>query len=85
MSDEGKATVVLALWSMTFHAGLYVAAVKNKAVGLMLAVCATLILAVALYADWKVESAKLAEARRLRKYKEDCARREQEVRKKWRE
>jgi hypothetical protein len=47
----------------------------------MLAVCATLILAVSLYADWKVESAKLAEARRLRKYKEDCARRELEVRK----
>jgi hypothetical protein len=81
MSDEGKAAVVLALWSIAFHAGLFIAATKNRSVGLMLAVCATLILAVSLYADWKVESAKLAEARRLRKYKEDCARRELEVRK----
>lgn len=64
MSDEGKAAVVLALWSIAFHAGLFIAATKNRSVGLMLAVCATLILAVSLYADWKVESAKLAEARR---------------------
>lgn len=81
MSDEGKASVVIALWSIAFHAGLFIAAAKDRTLGLVLAISATIILGVFLYADWKVESVKLAEARRLRKYKEDCARRELEVRK----
>lgn len=81
MSDEGKVSVVIALWSIAYHAGLFIAAAKDRTLGLVLAISATIILAVFLYADWKVESTKLAEARRLSQYKADCARRELEVRK----
>lgn len=75
MSDEGKAGVSIALWSIAFHAGVLVAAGINKPVGLMLMACATAILIAALRADGRVE----AERRRRLRYQQDCERRAEEV------
>lgn len=75
MSDEGRAGICIALWSIAFHAGVFVAAGVSKPVGLMLMACATAILVAMLRADGRVE----AEKRRRKKYEADCAKRAREA------
>ena len=75
MSNEGKAGICIALWSIAFHAGVFVAAGVSRPVGLMLMGCATAILVVMLRTDGRVE----AEKRRRLKYQQDCERRIQEA------
>lgn len=80
MTDEGKAAVATALWCIAFNSGIILAA-EHKALGFMLAISATLIFLVYLAEDAKAEHIRAAKDNRLEKYKEDCARREQEARK----
>lgn len=75
MSDEGKAAVVICLWTLAFHAGMFIAAGINKPIGLMLMGCATLVFAVYLRADSRIE----AERKRRRRYEQDCERRAKEL------
>ena len=75
MTNEGKAGICIALWSIAFHAGVFVAAGVSKPVGLMLMGCATAILVAMLRADGRVE----AERRRRKKYQEDTERRIEEA------
>lgn len=75
MTNEGKAAVIITLWSIAFHAGVFVAAGVSKPVGLMLMGCATAILVAMLRADGRVE----AERRRRLKYQQDCEKRAEEV------
>lgn len=75
MTDEGKAAVIMTLWSIAFHAGVFVAAGVSKPVGLMLMGCATASLVAMLRADGRVE----AERRRRLRYQQDCERRAEEV------
>lgn len=79
MSDETKAAIAVSLWCIAFNSGILLAA-EHKAVGFMIAVSATLIFLVHLAGDIRLE----AEKKRRKRYQQDCARREQEVRK-WRE
>ena len=79
MDDETKATIAVSLWCIAFNGGILLAA-EHKAVGFMIAVSATLIFLVYLAGDIRLE----AEKKRRKRYQQDCARREQEVRK-WRE
>ena len=44
MTDEGKAAVVISLWTIAFNAGILLAASMSKSIGFMLAISATLIL-----------------------------------------
>ena len=80
MSDETKAAIAVSLWCVAFNGGILLAA-EHKAVGFMIAVSATLIFLVYLAGDIRLE----AEKKRRKRYQQDCARREQEVREKWRE
>lgn len=75
MTDESRAGICIALWSIAFHAGVFVAAGVSKPVGLMLMGCATAILVAMLRADGRVE----AERRRRMRYQQDCERRIQEA------
>lgn len=75
MTNEGKAGICIALWSIAFHAGVFVAAGVSKPVGLMLMGCATAILVAMLRADARVD----AEKRRRKKYEADCAKRAREA------
>lgn len=75
MTNEGKAAVIITLWSIAFHAGVFVAAGVSKPVGLMLMGCATAILVAMLRADGRVE----AERRRRLRYQQDCEKRAEEV------
>ena len=75
MTNEGKAGICIALWSIAFHAGVFVAAGVSKPVGLMLMGCATAILVTLLRAEGRVE----AERRRRKKYQEDTERRIEEA------
>ena len=75
MTDEGKGAVIITLWSIAFHAGMFIAAGVSKPVGLMLMACATAILIAMLRADGRVE----AERRRRKKYQEDIERRIEEA------
>lgn len=75
MTDESRAGICIALWSIAFHAGVFVAAGVSKPVGLMLMGCATAILVAMLRADGRVE----AERRRRLKYQQDCEKRAEEV------
>ena len=75
MTNEGKAGICIALWSIAFHAGVFVAAGVSKPVGLMLMGCATAILVTLLRAEGRVE----AEKRRRKKYEADCAKRAREA------
>ena len=79
MSDESKAAIAVLLWCIAFNSGILLAA-EHKAVGFMIAISATLIFLVYLAGDIRLE----AEKKRRKRYQQDCARREQEVRK-WRE
>ena len=78
MSDESKAAIAVSLWCVAFNGGILLAA-EHKAVGFMIAISATLIFLVYLAGDIRLE----AEKKRRKRYQQDCARREQEVRKKW--
>lgn len=80
MSDETKASIAVSLWCVAFNGGILLAA-EHKAVGFMIAISATLIFLVYLAGDIRLE----AEKKRRKRYQQDCARREQEARKKWRE
>jgi len=75
MTNEGKAGICIALWSIAFHAGVFVAAGVSKPVGLMLMGCATAILVTLLRAEGRVE----AERRRRLRYQQDCERRVEEA------
>lgn len=80
MSDESKAAIAVSLWCVAFNGGILLAA-EHKAVGFMIAISATLIFLVYLAGDIRLE----AEKKRRKRYQQDCARREEEVRKKWQE
>ena len=79
MSDEGKASLATALWCIAFNAGIILAA-EHKALGFMLAICATVVFLVYIVEETKAEHIKDADSKRLEKYKADCARREEEAR-----
>lgn len=81
MTNEGKAAVATALWCIAFNSGIILAA-EHKALGFMLAISATVIFLIYLIEDAKAEHIKKAKDERLKNYKADCARREQEARKK---
>lgn len=69
MSDEGKAGWAVVLWSIGFHAGVFIAAGINKAVGITLMICSTAILITVLYADARYQAQKRARDN-WRKYQE---------------
>lgn len=75
MDNEGQAGIAILLWSIAFHAGMFIAAGINKPVGLMLMACSTAILIFALNADRKLQ----AEKHRRNKYREDAERRIREA------
>ena len=75
MTDEGKAAVVISLWTIAFNAGLLVAAGGSKPIGCMLAITATVILITYFHADARIE----AERRRRKKYQADAERRAREA------
>lgn len=76
MNDEDRAAVVCILWSITFIAGMFIAAFFARAYGITLMVVSTIILALYLRWDDRLEH----EEKRRRRYEEDCARREREAR-----
>lgn len=78
MTDEGKAAVVIGLWTIGFVAGILLAAGVSKAIGFMLAISATLIFLVYLAEDARVD----AEKARRKRYEADCERRIREALKK---
>jgi hypothetical protein len=69
MTDEGKAGWAVVLWSIGFHAGVFIAAGINKAVGITLMICSTAILITVLYADARYQAQKRARDN-WRKYQE---------------
>lgn len=69
MSDEGKAGWAVVLWSIGFHAGVFIAAGINKAVGITLMICSTAILITVLYTDARYQAQKRARDN-WRKYQE---------------
>lgn len=69
MSDEGRAGWAVVLWSIGFHAGVFIAAGINKAVGITLMICSTAILITVLYADARYQAQKRARDN-WRKYQE---------------
>jgi hypothetical protein len=69
MTDEGKAGWAVVLWSIGFHAGVFIAAGINKAVGITLMICSTAILVTVLYADARYQAQKRARDN-WRKYQE---------------
>lgn len=80
MTDEGKASVVICLWTIAFNAGVLIAASFSKAIGLTLMACSTIVLVTYLAADGRVE----AERKRRKRYQADCARRAQQEHERWR-
>ena len=74
--DEDRAALVCILWSITFIAGMFIAAFFTRAYGITLMAVSTIILALYLRWDDRLEH----EEKRRRRYEEDCARREKEVR-----
>lgn len=63
MSDEGKATWAIILWSIAFHSGVFIAAGINKPVGMTLMLCSTAILITVLLADSRLQAEKRARRR----------------------
>lgn len=74
--DEDRAALVSVLWSFTFLIGMFIAAFVARAYGITLMAVSTIILALYLRWDDRLEH----EEKRRRRYEEDCARREREVR-----
>lgn len=75
MSDEGRAAVVISLWTIAFNAGILLAAGVNRPIGFMLAISATVILVMYFHSDARIE----AERRRRKRYQEDAERRIKEA------
>lgn len=80
MTDEGRAAIATVLWCISFNSGIILAA-EHKALGFMLAISATVVFLVYLIMETKAERIKRADEKRIDKYKADCAKREEEVRK----
>lgn len=80
MTDEGRAAIATVLWCISFNSGIILAA-EHKALGFMLAISATVVFLVYLIEETKAERIKRADEKRIDKYKADCAKREEEVRK----
>lgn len=76
MNDDSRAALVCILWSITFIAGMFIAAFFARAYGITLMVVSSMILGLYLRWDDRLEH----EEKRRRRYEEDCARREREVR-----
>lgn len=76
MNDENRAAVVCILWSITFIAGMFIAAFFARAYGITLMVVSSMILGLYLRWDDRLEH----EEKRRKRYEEDCARREREAR-----
>lgn len=76
MNDDSRAALVCMLWSITFIAGMFIAAFFARAYGITLMAVSTIILALYLRWDDRLEH----EEKRRRRYEEDCARREREAR-----
>ena len=74
--DEDRAAIVCILWSIAFLAGMFIAAFFARAYGITLMVVSSMILGLYLRWDDRLEH----ERQRRRRYEEDCARREREVR-----
>ncbi|MBP3796723.1 MAG: hypothetical protein J6I46_02965 [Ruminococcus sp.] len=75
-SDDDRAALVCILWSITFIAGMFIAAFFARAYGITLMVVSTLVLALYLWYDGRIDHVK----DRLDTYIDDCARREKEAR-----
>lgn len=75
--DEDRAALVSVLWSFAFLIGMFIAAFTSRAYGITLMAVSTIILILYLRWDDRLEH----ERQRRRRYEEDCARREREVRK----
>jgi hypothetical protein len=75
MTDESKAAILLLKWFAAFTAGLMIADKFSRPVGLIIAACSVLVLAVYLRTDGRIE----AEKKRREKYAADCAKRMEEV------
>ena len=60
MDNEGKAGIAILLWSIGFHAGVFIAAGIDKPVGMMLMACSTAILIFVLAADARLQAEKRA-------------------------
>ena len=58
MDNEGTAGIAILLWSIGFHAGMFIAAGIDKPVGMMLMACSTAILIFALAADARLQAEK---------------------------
>lgn len=80
-SDEGRAGIATALWCIAFNSGILIAA-EDKDIGLTIAIAATLVFLVYLIEETKADRIKKASEKRIDSYKEDCAKREKEARKK---
>lgn len=76
MNDDSRAALVCILWSITFIAGMFIAAFFARAYGITLMVVSSMILGLYLRWDDRLEH----EEKRRRRYEEDCARREREAR-----
>lgn len=76
MKDDNRAAIVCILWSMTFIAGMFIAAFVARAYGITLMVVSTVILGLYLRWDDRLEH----EEKRRRRYEQDCAHREREAR-----
>lgn len=80
-SDEGRAGIATALWCIAFNSGILIAA-EDKDIGLTIAIAATLVFLVYLIEETKADRIKKSSEKRIDNYKEDCAKREKEARKK---
>lgn len=74
--DEDRAALISVLWSFTFLIGMFIAAFTSRAYGITLMAVSTIILILYIRWDDRLEH----ERQRRRRYEEDCARREREVR-----
>lgn len=74
--DEDRAALVSVLWSFAFLIGMFISAFASRAYGITLMAVSTIILILYIRWDDRLEH----ERQRRRRYEEDCARREREVR-----
>lgn len=77
MNDDNRAAIICILWSIAFLAGMFIAACVARAYGITLMIVSTVILALYLRWDDRLEH----ERQRRRRYEEDCERRTREARK----
>lgn len=79
MTDETKCSIVLMIWLATFAAGMYIADAHSRAIGLMLVVFSTIIVAMYFWAEDRIDAA----MDRVKAYAEDCFDRAEEIREKF--